>query len=135
MKTTSNGGVKYFVTFIDDFSRKIWIYPIRAKSKCFDKFNELKALVKKDCEKKIKVFRSENGSKFMSKKFGDLLKNDDMEKRTSAPYTPQQNGVAKRANHTIVEMARSILYVQCLGLGLWVEGVVNIVYTRKRCPT
>ena len=45
IKTTSNRGAKYFVTFIDDFSRKIWFYPIKAKSECFDMFKDLKALV------------------------------------------------------------------------------------------
>ena len=42
MKTKCNKGAKYFVTFIDDFSMTIWIYPIKAKSECFDKFKEFK---------------------------------------------------------------------------------------------
>ena len=56
MKTTSMVGCKYFVIFIDDFSRKIWLYPIKGKSECFDKFKEFKALVGKQSELNIKVF-------------------------------------------------------------------------------
>ena len=66
MKTTSIGATKFFVTFIDDFLRKIWIYPIKVKSECFDKFQEFKALVEDQCEKKIKWLRSNNGGEFMS---------------------------------------------------------------------
>lgn len=69
MKTMSMEATKYFVTFIDDFSRKIWIYPIKAKSECFDKFKEFKALVKKESKKEIKVFHLDNGGNFMSKQF------------------------------------------------------------------
>jgi transposase InsO family protein len=135
MKTTSMGGCKYFVTFIDDFSRKIWLYPIKAKSECFEKFKEFKTLVENQSELKIKVFRSDNGGEYMSKKFDELLKNEGIARQTSAPYTPQQNGVAERANRTIVEMARSMLHAQNLKLDLWAEAVVNAVYTRNRCPT
>ena len=45
MKTTSIEATKYFVTFIDNFPRKIWHYLIKAKSKCFHKFIKFKALV------------------------------------------------------------------------------------------
>ena len=50
------------------------------------------------------------------------------------PYIPQQNGVAERANHTIVEIARCMLYAQHLGREFWAEAVSNAVYTRNRCP-
>ena len=94
MKTTSMGAAKYFVMFIDDFSRKVWLYPIKAKSECFNKFKEFKALVEKQSEKKIKVFRLNNGGEFMSNQFGECLKKEGIGRQTSAPYTPQQNGVA-----------------------------------------
>ena len=88
MKTSSMGATKYFVTFIDDFSRKVWLYPIKAKSECFNKFKEFKALVEKQSEKKIKVFRSDNGDEFMSNQFGEFLKKEGIARQTSAPYTP-----------------------------------------------
>jgi hypothetical protein len=39
------------------------------------------------------------------------------------------------ANRTIVEMARSMLHAQKLDKSFWMELVVNVVYTRNRCPT
>jgi hypothetical protein len=46
MRTTSMGGAKYFVTFIDDFSRKVWLYVLKTKDECFIRFKKFKALVK-----------------------------------------------------------------------------------------
>ena len=135
MRTPSLGGARYFVTFIDDFSRKVWVYIIKAKSECFAKFKEWKALVEKQCEHKIKVLRSDNGGEYVSIQFDELLKHEGIARQTSTPYTPQQNGVAERANRTIVEMARSMLHSQGLGYEFWAEAVVNAVYTRNRCPT
>jgi hypothetical protein len=50
-------------------------------------------------------------------------------------YTPQQIGVAKRKNRTIVEMARSMLKTKQLGNEFWAEAVHTAVYTLNRCPT
>ncbi len=71
----------------------------------------------------------------MSKKFDAFLAECGIQQQTSAPYSPQQNGVAQRANKTIMECARSMNLAQGLELELW-GGVVNIVvYIRNRCPT
>ena len=135
MKTMSLGGARYFLTFIDDFSRKMWVYPLKAKSECFERFKEFKALVEKEVEAEIKVFRSDNGGEYTSNQFQAYLKAQGIVHQTSAPHTPQQNGVAERANRTIVEMARSMIYGQNLGLEFWAEAVSNAVYIRNRCPT
>lgn len=135
MKITFIGRVKYFVTFIDDYSRKVWVYILMFKEECFERFKEYKALVETQSEHKIKVLRSDNRREFISKAFEDFLKAHEIEKQTSTPYTLQQNGVAERLNCTIVEMARSMIYEQHMKLEFWAEAVVNAVYVRNRCPT
>ncbi len=70
-------------------------------------------------EHKIKVFRSDNGGEYISNEFKRFLKAHDIEKQTSTPFRPQQNGVAERANRTLVEMARSMLHAQNLKKSLW----------------
>ena len=135
MKTTSIGRSRYFLTFIDDFSRKIWVYMLKCKSEVFGRFEPWRALVEAQSECKVKVLRSDNGGEYVSKAFEEYLKAHGIEHHTSAPYTPQQNGVAERANRTIVEMARSMIHDQGLKYELWGEAVSNAVYTRNRCPT
>jgi hypothetical protein len=67
MKTTSRGGARYFVTFIDDFSRKTHVYILKVKGEVFDKFKAYKALVENQTGMKIKTLRSDNGGEFVQK--------------------------------------------------------------------
>jgi len=55
MKTTSRGGERYFITFIDDFLRKTHGYLLKAKGEVFDKFKAYKALVENQTDMKIKT--------------------------------------------------------------------------------
>jgi uncharacterized protein YigE (DUF2233 family) len=55
MRTTSHGGARYFLTFIDDFSRKIHVYLLKAKGEAFEKFKQYKALEENEIGHKIKV--------------------------------------------------------------------------------
>lgn len=118
MRTTSIGGARFFVTFIDDLSRKVWVYPLKEKGEVFATFKEFKALVEAQSEEKIKVLRSDNGGEYMSKQFGEFLKQHGIERQTSAPYTPQQNRVAERMNRTLVEIARCMVHAKHLNLEL-----------------
>ena len=58
VKVPSLGNFVYYVSFIDDFSRNIWIYFLNKKFEGFDRFKEFKALVENQTEKKIKVLRN-----------------------------------------------------------------------------
>jgi len=73
----SIGGARYYVTFIDDFSRKIWVYFLKQKSKVFYKFKEWKTLMKNQTRRKIKVLRSDNRAEYTSKEFKDYLASKD----------------------------------------------------------
>jgi hypothetical protein len=63
----SLGESLYYVSFIDDFSRKTWIYFLRKESKVFEKFKEFKSLVENQTNKKIKVLRTDNSGEFCGK--------------------------------------------------------------------
>jgi len=69
MQTASLGGAKYFVTFIDDFHRKVGVYLLKGKSKTFEAFKEFKQEVENEFGMKIKVLRSDNGGEYNSREF------------------------------------------------------------------
>lgn len=73
-------GAGYFVTFIDDFLRKVWLYALKSKGECFQRFKEFKALVETQSKHKIKAFRSDNGGEFISKAFIHFVKDHGIEK-------------------------------------------------------
>jgi hypothetical protein len=54
MSRKSLSGCEYYLTFIDDYSRKTWIYFLKAKSEVFARFQEFRALVENQSGKRIK---------------------------------------------------------------------------------
>lgn len=54
---------------------------------------------------------------------------------TTAPYTPQQNGVVQRRNQTVVTMARSLLKDMKMPAYFWGEAVTTAVYLLNRAFT
>ena len=104
MSTPSRGGLLYYVTFIDDYSRKTWIYFLKLKesNEVLQKFKEFKPLVENHTGKKIKTLRSNNGGEYTSDIFKELCISVGIKRETIVPYSPPQNGVAKRKNRTII---------------------------------
>ena len=109
MQVTSIGGSTFFMTFIDDFIHRTWVYFLKSKSKAFDRFVEFKAQTKKECGYYIKILRLGRGGEYTSISFIIFCRKYGIKKELTASYTPQQNGVAERKSRTIVEMARSMM--------------------------
>jgi len=91
----SLGGSLYNVTFIDDFSRKTWLYLLKTKDEVFSKFQEFKAEVENLTDKKIKTIRSINGGEYTSKELVAFCKEVGIRREPIVPRNPQQNGVAE----------------------------------------
>lgn len=135
MQISSCSGMRYFVTFTDDYSRMSYVYFLKSKNEVFDKFREYKALVENQSGKKIKVFRSDNGTEYVNSQFKDYFRESGIQFHPSAPYTPEQNGVAERLNRTLVEKARCMLSQAGLPARLWAEATNTAVYLKNRSPT
>jgi hypothetical protein len=69
LSSPSFSGCNYFLTFIDDFSRRTWVYFLKLKSGVFDKFLAYKALVEKQCGHQIQKLRTNNGSEYVNSNF------------------------------------------------------------------
>jgi hypothetical protein len=67
MQKNSIGGRVYFLMFIDDFKRKIWIYLLRHKFETFAKFKEFNAEDEKRSGKYVNILRSYGGGEYCSK--------------------------------------------------------------------
>ncbi|UYV65259.1 hypothetical protein LAZ67_3003730 [Cordylochernes scorpioides] len=135
MSKRSPGGSLYFVSFKDDFSRFRVAYFIRHKSDVLEKFKEFVKRVRTETGNKIKRFRTDNGTEFLNKNFSDYLKSLGIVHELTAPYTPEQNGIAERDNRTIVESAKCMLHGRKMPLELWAEAVNTAVYLLNRCTT
>ena len=94
-------GCNYFLTFIDEFSRRTWVYFLKLKRNFFDKFLAYKAFVEKQSEHQIQWLRTDNGGEYVNNNFTNYCTTQGIQMQHIVPYTPQQNGVAKRKNHTL----------------------------------
>jgi hypothetical protein len=135
MRTESLGGHKYFVTFIDDYSRYCCVYFLKQKSEVFSKFKEFESTFTNESGLQIGKLRSDNGGEYLSSEFSDYLKKKGIRHELTVPYSPQQNGVAERMNRTLIESARSMLSHARLPNRYWGEAVATAAYLRNRIPT
>ncbi|KAJ0577826.1 putative RNA-directed DNA polymerase [Helianthus annuus] len=135
MPVKSLGGSRYFLLFIDDFSRMTWVYFIEKKSEVFSKFKVFKDLVEKQCEKFVKVLRSDRGGEYCSNEFNSFCELHGIKRQLTAPHTPQQNGVCERKNRTVVEMAQCLLQSKGMPSYFWAEAISTAVHILNMSPT
>ena len=72
-------------TFIDDFSRYVWVYFRKEKSKAFTKFKEFKEKIEGELNMKIKCLRTDNGREYLSNEFIIYLKEHKIRRQLTCP--------------------------------------------------
>ena len=82
-------------------------------------FITYKAEVENQLNKNIKILKSDRGGEYESNDFSELCAKFDIIHQTTAPYTPQQNGIAERKNRTLKEMVNSLLVSSGAPQNLW----------------
>jgi len=64
LKVKSFNGALYFVTFVDDYSKKLWVYALQRKDEVLEKFKQFHALVERQSGKKLKCIRIDIGGQY-----------------------------------------------------------------------
>lgn len=104
---SSPSGFRYYVVFIDEFSRYTWLYPLRQKSDLLQTFNQFKTLVENQLTKKIKIIQSDMGGEYIS--LTKILETSGIHARFSCPFTSAQNRRAERKHQPITETGLTLL--------------------------
>ncbi|KAG6543704.1 hypothetical protein Mapa_014888 [Marchantia paleacea] len=107
-------GAQYYVTFIDDKSRKSFLYLLKSKDNVLEKFKVFVTMVETQTGKKVRRLRSDGGLEYNNKEF---------------------NGVAERLNRTLQEKALSMLQHAQLEMQFWGAAIKVANYLRNRSPT
>ena len=113
--TISYGRASYYVMFIDDFSRKVWVYILKRKADLFDTFKQFKVIMEKRTGRTIKCLTTDNGGEFTS---FILLRSVYICFVSYDPFI-----FAERMNRNLLERARSMLRNANMGQELWAEAV------------
>lgn len=89
---------------VDDLSRFMWLKMLKMKDEVLHYFKKVKAVAEAERKCKLLAFRSDRGGEFNSGDFVKFCEEHDINHYTTAPYSPQQNGVVERRNQAVMEM-------------------------------
>ena len=131
----SLGGGKYYMSIIDDFSRKVWVYILKEKSEAFTTFKTWCKEMENEKGIAPKVLRTDNGLEYLSKDFDAFCLEKGIRRHRTVPANPQQNGVAERMNRTLLERVRCLLSSSGAGKHFWAETVSTAAYLINKCPS
>uniref|UniRef100_A0ACD5ZTS1 Uncharacterized protein n=1 Tax=Avena sativa TaxID=4498 RepID=A0ACD5ZTS1_AVESA len=135
IKPTTAGGNQYFLLVVDDCTRYMWLELLKSKDEAFARFRKIQALAEAKQQCRLRAFRSDRGGELNSGEIKAWCAQEGVEHFTTAPYSPQQNGVVERRNQTVVEMARCMLKGMSMPATFWGEAVKCAVYVLNRAPT
>jgi Reverse transcriptase (RNA-dependent DNA polymerase)/gag-polypeptide of LTR copia-type len=128
---TSWNGYRYYIVFVDDFSKFTWIYFMATKGEVLSIFTRFKNQVENLLSTTIKTLRTDGGTEYkpIHTRFPHLVH------QTSCPYTPQQNGVSERKHRHIVELAIASMTHASIPSTYWDDIFSSIVFTINRLPS
>jgi transposase InsO family protein len=111
---------RYFITFIDDYTRYGHVYLISHKSEDLACFKKFIIFLENQLDRKVKALRTDRGREYLSDEFKQMCEEKVILRQLTIPYTPQQNGVAERRNRILLEMVRSMMVQANLPITFWV---------------
>ncbi|KAI5316883.1 hypothetical protein L3X38_036590 [Prunus dulcis] len=123
------------MTFIDDCTRMTWVFPLKQKSEVTAKFKLFYQYVATQFDKKITTLRSDNRGEYVNHDLHTFLSQHGIVHQTTCAYTPQQNGVAERKNHHLLEVIRASLFEARMPHHFWGEALCSAAYLINRTPS
>jgi hypothetical protein len=124
---------KYYVSFIDDFSKFAWIYLLRHRSEVFHSFKEFQCLVERMFNHKIISMQIDWGGDF--ERLNSFFYTIGISHHVSCPHAHQQNGVAEHKHRHIVEMGLSSLANASMSLKYWDQTFLSATHLINWTPT
>jgi histone deacetylase 1/2 len=129
----SVGRFKYYVSFIDDYSKFTWVYLLKQKSEVFEKFKDFQSLVERSFNRKIISVQTDWGGEY--EKLNPFFTRIGISHLVSCPHAHQQNGSAERKHRHIVEVGLSLLAHAHMPLKFWDEAFLAATYLINRVPS
>ncbi|CAI5939741.1 unnamed protein product [Closterium sp. NIES-65] len=134
VRTPPLGRAVYVLSLIDDFTRRVWSFPLPNKESTtvVKVIRQWHKDVELECGRKLKVVRSDRGGEFS----GDAVKawkaEFGIKTQLRVADTPQQNGVVERWHRTMAEGIRTLLVDNGLPARLWGEALMWVVWVKNR---
>jgi hypothetical protein len=125
----------YFITLVDQHTGFISVTLLHCKSNATEAILDFKTFYENPTKRKMKKLITDGGGEFCNNTLSDTLKSCGIQHNIAPPYTPQHNGIAERANKTIINMARCMLVQSRLAKEWWGEAVCTATLTTNFLPS
>ncbi|GKA00608.1 retrovirus-related pol polyprotein from transposon TNT 1-94 [Tanacetum coccineum] len=132
LRVQSINGKKYILVIVDDYSRFTWVKFLRSKDETPAFVINLLKQLQVGLNKTVRFVRTDNGTEFVNKDLTNFYESIGITHEKTVPRTPQQNGVVKRWNRTLIEATRTMLIFSKAPLFLWAEAMATACYTQNR---
>uniref|UniRef100_A0A2N9G5P5 Integrase catalytic domain-containing protein n=1 Tax=Fagus sylvatica TaxID=28930 RepID=A0A2N9G5P5_FAGSY len=132
---TSNNGTRYYVTFVDDFTRFTWFFPLQHKSQVLSSFMHFKSTMENLLSCKLKILRTDCGGEYTKHDFQSFCSSTGVFHQFTCPHTSQQNGVTERKHRHIVDMGLTLMSQASLPLTFWPYAFSTAVFLINHLPS
>jgi transposase InsO family protein len=131
----TKGGKRYFMTFIDDYTRFCFVYLLKTKDEVLQYFKIYKDEVENQLERKVKRLRFDRGGEYFSSEFSEFCVEHEIIHERTPPYSAQSNGIIERKNQTLTELVNAMLRTAGLFKEWWDEAILTACHVMDRVPT
>ena len=127
-RTQSLQGSIYFISFNDDYSRRITVRFMKQKLETEGFVRKYIEYAKSAMDNKPQAFKVDHATEYLKKSLVDWLEYHSIEIQVTAPYSHQQHGTSEQGNQTLLELARAMLLERKLPVFLWEEAIKHVAY-------
>ena len=127
-------GYRYYITFLDNYSRYLSIELLLSRKDIHEVIIRNIRLLERQAPNNEKLAIIQTDNEFKSKALAEYLLEKGIIIAYSAPYTPEQNGIAERVNRTLLNKVRALLFNANLPAYLWGEAIIAATYLYNRTP-
>ena len=133
-RVPSGFGFRYYIVFIDDFSRVSWVYLLKDRSRVYEVLKNFMVEIKNQFDITPKILRTDNALEFIQHQITSYCASLGILHQTSYPYTSQQNGIAERKHRHILDVTRTLMVYMYVPKSLW-SAVLTATYLINRLPS
>jgi transposase InsO family protein len=126
---------RYYVIFVDDFTRFTWFFPLKHKSQVLASFQHFKNTMENHLGTSIKTLRTDCGGEYTNNEFRAFCSKSGIFHQFTCPHTSQQNGVAERKHRHIVDMALTLISHSSIPFKYWTYAFSTAIFLINRLPS
>lgn len=126
---------RWFIKFIDDYTRVTWVFLMKEKSEVRRIFENFHNMVQTQIHTSIQVICTNNGREYYNSILESCLQKHGIIHQSSCVDIPQQNGIAERKNLHLLEVTRSLMLAAHVPSRFWGDAVLSATYLINRMPS